>query len=318
MENIATAKNSFLENLKQPPKKTLPVYFPIIWAGRLLRNGFRRIWKSAIATLLLFVIIFTLLFFVVNLDLKPVPKIAYSNNNQSFAGQLASGDLKAKMGSVDVSTLSYDQWATALDLWPNHRGYDDDPDHDGLPNYLEYAHGTNPLKADTDGDGFSDMQEITNGYDPATPGDAKPAAQILISKIGVDVPMIWSQSEDEKLLDKDLESGVVHFPKTASPGQNGNMIVTGHSSNYIWAKGNYNHIFKDLNNLATGDKIDIKITQQNGRVLTYHYQVSEKRIASANDPSVFDPTPEATLSLVTCWPIGTNLRRLIVEAELVK
>ena len=38
-------------------------------------------------------------------------------------------------------------------------GYDDDAD--GLPNDLEAKYGTNPTKADTDGDGLSDYDEIT-------------------------------------------------------------------------------------------------------------------------------------------------------------
>jgi uncharacterized protein (TIGR02145 family) len=41
-----------------------------------------------------------------------------------------------------------------------------DTDQDGLPDYLEKIVGTNPNKTDTDGDGYSDLAEIKNGYDP--------------------------------------------------------------------------------------------------------------------------------------------------------
>ena len=130
--------------------------------------------------------------------------------------------------------------------------------------------------------------------------------------------MIWSKSAEEASLQTDLESGVVLYPKTASPGQNGNAVISGHSSNYVWAKGNYNHIFKDLNNLAIGDTVDVKTIQKNGRVIAYHYQISGKTITSSDDQKIFDATPDPTITLTTCWPLGTNLKRLIVKADLVK
>jgi hypothetical protein len=47
---------------------------------------------------------------------------------------------------------------------------DDDPDKDGLSNLDEYTYNTNPTKKDTDGDGYSDKEEIDNGSDPLDPG----------------------------------------------------------------------------------------------------------------------------------------------------
>ncbi len=41
-----------------------------------------------------------------------------------------------------------------------------DSDNDGLPDKLEEAIGTDPDIADTDGDGFSDGDEVKNGYNP--------------------------------------------------------------------------------------------------------------------------------------------------------
>lgn len=44
-----------------------------------------------------------------------------------------------------------------------------DNDQDGLTNEEERAYGTNPDKADTDGDGYSDRVEIESGYNPLKP-----------------------------------------------------------------------------------------------------------------------------------------------------
>jgi hypothetical protein len=49
-------------------------------------------------------------------------------------------------------------------------GDDLDPDLDGLTNAVERGYGTNPNKADTDGDGFNDGAEIKNGYNPTGAG----------------------------------------------------------------------------------------------------------------------------------------------------
>lgn len=44
-----------------------------------------------------------------------------------------------------------------------------DADQDGLSNDEEKLYGTNPNKADTDGDGYSDGTEVKSGYDPSMP-----------------------------------------------------------------------------------------------------------------------------------------------------
>lgn len=48
-------------------------------------------------------------------------------------------------------------------------GPDDDDDDDGLLNANELARSTNPLLADTDGDGWSDGVEVADGTDPLNP-----------------------------------------------------------------------------------------------------------------------------------------------------
>ncbi|MBM3204761.1 calcium-binding protein [Candidatus Uhrbacteria bacterium] len=46
-----------------------------------------------------------------------------------------------------------------------------DSDHDGLTDAQENVwYKTNPLLADTDGDGYLDREEIENGYNPLGPG----------------------------------------------------------------------------------------------------------------------------------------------------
>jgi LPXTG-site transpeptidase (sortase) family protein len=243
--------------------------------------------KSAALALVVFLSVFSILYWRTGWNTQPVFEKS-ADTASTFAG------------GIDKNILQNTDW-----------------DNDGLENYIETLHGTNPNIADTDGDGYSDAQEIKNGYDPAAPGDARPAVELAIPKIGVVAPMVWSKSEQEKDQLADLAQGVAHFAKTASPGQSGNMIISGHSSNYIWAKGNFNYIFKNLNNLGPGDIVDVKTTQQNGKVVTYQYKITEKFTTVPNDARIFGETGAPVLTLSTCWPIGSNARRLILKGELI-
>ncbi|MDD5396728.1 MAG: sortase [Candidatus Moranbacteria bacterium] len=272
--------------------------------------------KRAGILISLFLGTFFLGFYIVNLlDLQPTVKTP--SKKEAVQDSQIDIDLLKKTSADGINLADFSAWVKANKL-AGKDVYNADPDGDGLPNFLEYIHGTDPNNADTDGDKFSDKQEITNGYDPDAPGDAKPLVFVKIEKVGVDAPMVWSQSEDDKKTLKDLENGLSHFPKTAAPGDNGNSIISGHSSNYVWAKGDFNHIFKDLNDLQNGDVIDIKTIQANGKIITYEYKVNDKFVATPEDEKIFANTENPTLTLSTCWPLGTNLKRLIVKAEYLK
>ena len=286
-----------------------------------MRGFWQKIKGSWIGSFLfscLLISIFSSLFFLVNLDLKPASKNQpISDSSVNFD---LEGEIKKRLSGIDVSAESYSAWIVRLGLNASNSGLDQDPDKDDLVNYLEYVYGTNPLASDTDKDTYSDKSEIVHGYDPDAPGDSniKPRVEISIAKIKILAPMIWSKSEHEQDMLRELENGLGHYLKTSAPGQKGNMIVSGHSSNYLWAKGDYNHVFKDLDNLEKGDVITATTFQKNGKIIIYRYVVSEKFVTVPNDTRIFENSQNSILTLSTCWPIGTNFRRLIVKAQLQK
>jgi hypothetical protein len=53
---------------------------------------------------------------------------------------------------------------------PSADNYAIDTDNDGVPDLVENVYHTNPHKADTDGDGTNDGEEIAKGRDPLKPG----------------------------------------------------------------------------------------------------------------------------------------------------
>jgi sortase A len=137
--------------------------------------------------------------------------------------------------------------------------------------------------------------------------------ELKIEKINISAPIILNvdgAKEDEYY--KALESGVAHMKGTPEPSGHGNVVIFGHSSkndNYI---GDYGKIFANLDDVAVGDEIKITKTDNNNK--EYVYNITEKKIISADDISVISATQNDQLTILTCWPIGSNEQRLAVIA----
>jgi sortase A len=141
-----------------------------------------------------------------------------------------------------------------------------------------------------------------------------PEPQIIIPKINVDVPVVYdTPSIAESDIQNSLESGVVHYPTTAKPGENGNVVIVGHSSNNLLNRGKYKFAFVLLNKLETGDTITLQYNSKR-----YVYKVYEKIIVDPSEVGVLGPTDKkASVSLITCDPPGTSLKRLVIRAEQI-
>lgn len=144
--------------------------------------------------------------------------------------------------------------------------------------------------------------------------------RIIIPKIGKNIPLIdvdhdigagyWEMHE---IFMEELKKWVVRYPWTALPGEVGNAFVFGHSSNYPWIKSEYNDVFALLDNLETGDEIIVYYNQKK-----YTYNVTDRAKVKPGDVKALesrDPNKKE-LSLMTCWPVGTVLERLLIFAEL--
>ena len=132
--------------------------------------------------------------------------------------------------------------------------------------------------------------------------------KLVISKINVDAPIVEAESIKDKDIVKSMESGVVHYPTTSKPGEKGNVFLTGHSSNYRWAKGSYNFVFALLNKMQKNDLI---IVYFNGT--KYVYKVFDIVVVSPQDVSVLGQTEDSIISLMTCDPPGTTWKRRVVK-----
>lgn len=137
-------------------------------------------------------------------------------------------------------------------------------------------------------------------------------SSIFIPVINISAPISWNVANNADSVKTNLENGTIHLSGTALPGEIGNVFVTGHSSNYPWAKGSYNNVFALINKLVIGDLIQIKY--QN---IDYVYKVSLIKTVRPDDISVLKPTKTSQLSLMTCTPVGTSINRLIVIANQI-
>lgn len=74
--------------------------------------------------------------------------------------------------------------------------------------------------------------------------------------------------------------------------------------------------FRGLRNISTSDKI--LLTTMKG---TYQYRVHRVEIVNPKDIRVLAPTPQSSLTLVTCHPfyfVGNAPERFIVRAQLIE
>ena len=132
-------------------------------------------------------------------------------------------------------------------------------------------------------------------------------------KLGVDVNVVYDEKIDsEDSYQKALEKGVVRYGAAISPGDVGNLVIGGHSSNNIFNPGGYKYVFSNLRLLEAGDIIFLNFEGKR-----YTYQVQSRQTIKPDDPSAAKQTRTATLTLFTCDPPGTDINRLIIKANLI-
>lgn len=107
-----------------------------------------------------------------------------------------------------------------------------------------------------------------------------------------------------------LADGVAQAKSTGLPGQGKRIFLFAHSTNSPLFIERYNAIFYNLEKLPISEIIEIK----NGNE-TYKYKVVEKKIVNASDTSWLESHDGEELILQTCWPAGTNWKRLLAIAK---
>ena len=147
------------------------------------------------------------------------------------------------------------------------------------------------------------LDAVLRGAQPAARANVAVERRVLgrleIPTLGVST--IVREGEDART----LQLAVGHIAGTALPGTAGNMGLAGHRDTF----------FRRLREIDPGDVIRLVAVEG-----TYTYVVDSTQIVDPDDLWVLDPTPEPSLTLVTCYPftyLGTAPERFIVRARLV-
>ncbi len=136
---------------------------------------------------------------------------------------------------------------------------------------------------------------------------------IKIKKINLKAPLTFSQGTDLKSLSQKLKQGVLHYPFSALPNQDGTVIILGHSASIYWPDNNYDKVFNQLDELGPGDEIIIYFAGRH-----YFYQVNEMFFPKPGEQVITQNNLENfnELVLITCWPLGNSRGRLAIRARL--
>lgn len=148
-----------------------------------------------------------------------------------------------------------------------------------------------------------------------------PVNKIVITTLGLDVPIIEPKSmtaEDfiTANFDEELNNGVVKYPTTPDPGASGNSLIFGHTSQEFWKHNVYGTIFKWIPKLVNGDTIKI-IREGN----LFEYKVVDKFVVVPSQVNAqymsYQNAGGSYITLMGCYPLGTDKKRIMVVAKLV-
>jgi sortase A len=158
---------------------------------------------------------------------------------------------------------------------------------------------------------------------PVPPAQGEPN-RLAIPAIGLDTAIVdvgWEVVERGQQRTTEwqtADNAAGRHINSARPGEPGNVVLSGHHN----TKG---EVFRRISEqeLAVGDMIYLYDAQGQ----RFSYQVTEvtdplpevgaseaQRLANA---SYIQPTSDARVTLVTCWPYWTNTHRIVVVGELI-
>ena len=183
--------------------------------------------------------------------------------------------------------------------------------------------GNPPTPAET----FGPSETSTAVATPPPVGSSPRAVQLLIPKLGLDVPVVdvsWEVDLEQGVWHsvwQTAEGAAGHHRNSANPGEAGNVVISGHHN----TRG---EVFRQVSEIGQpgsvlGQGAGIVLVAQDGRQHTYTIvqweRFQEEGISQRerqDHARYLTSTADPTLTLVTCWPYESNSHRVVVIAKL--
>lgn len=159
--------------------------------------------------------------------------------------------------------------------------------------------------------GLLNEPAVTQELQPLPSLDPAQDSFVDLATIEQNVPLVYSETLEEVQIQEYLKQGAVVLPLGTTFGEPGNVVVTAHSSG-TQSFGPYRFAFSKLSELQEGEEYTISTP-----AATYRYRVYGKEVVWPHEVDKLPNDDRSTVTLVTCWPLWTNFKRLLVHSELV-
>lgn len=175
-----------------------------------------------------------------------------------------------------------------------------------------YSHRVSPTTSNINISLAGKEEEITRDFKRDT-------TEVFVDReFGIYIPKIKSNSKVVKNVDpfneseytQALKTGVAHSKTTKTPDRKGNVFLFAHSAVNFYERNQYDVYFYLLGELEEGDEIYVSYEGE-----IYKYKVGEVKVVNKEDTKYLgNYSNDDTLTLMTCYPAGTDWKRTIVIA----
>jgi sortase A len=139
---------------------------------------------------------------------------------------------------------------------------------------------------------------VTPPRDPYAVEPVRTIGRIEIPKIGLN----WELGEGISL--RNIDRGPSHWPGTAMPGHNGNVVVAGH-------RVTHTRPFRNIDLLVPGDEVFFTVDG-----IRWRYVMTASQVVTPKQTEIVAQTPDAQATLFACHPPGSARYRYVVHLKL--